>query len=1135
MAKTLWGVLLGALLLAAAANAAEPIRLPNRPALSPDGKTVAFDWNNDIWSVPTTGGVARMLTSSPTKETSPKFSPDGKKIAFVSDRTGSAQVFIMPANGGVPVQATFNTAGYSLLEWTPDGKGLLVGSIRDGAYGRNSGARMYIVPLSDDPAKRPSEKMVFDDYGANGALSPDGKGLLFNREGVEWWRKGYVGSAAGQVWLYRFDDKSFTNLVGDGFNDLWPLWKPDGKGFYYVSGANKTYNLVESNGKEGRPITKYTDDGVAFPCIARDTGTIVYRQLFDLYKIEPGKEEAPSKIEILRDDDRAPDRTLRKTLTTAEDVAFTADGLEVAFIAGGDVWVMDTELKEPKRITKTPEEERSVTFSPDGKAILFVSDAGGKSEIVKATRGDDKKPWMLNNEFKLENVTDVGDVRGGLEFSPDGSKLGYIRGLGKLYVADADGKNAKLAIDHWNVPSYDWSPDAKWIVYSLPDNDFNSDVWVKPLDDSRKPFNISRHPYMDGNPVWSPDGKVIAWVGAREKKDNFDIHYVFLQKEDDEKSSREKTLEKAVEKLQKGRSPLGPLMKKDPDPKEAGKTEEKKAFTPPAKKAVTPAIDFDGIYDRVHRVSIPNSTERGLFFSPDGKKLGFAGTSDGSSGTFTIEIPDNLRPTSLSSSTAQGAKWLKNGSVVGLVSGVPGTLPSASAAPAAPTAPAAGPGPGRGRAGLGLPGAGAAGPASSGSYRFTAYQDIDLPKKHQAAFDMAWRVMRDQWYDSRLGNRDWNAVRAKYLPVAETPDIDALQVVIQMMLGELNGSHLGFFAGGMPLPGAAPSPEAGGAGWRENTAHLGARFDPNFPGPGWKVKDTLPNTPADQKKTKLNPGDVVLAVDGKVIDNAIDPTVYLNGNTYRDITLKVRDDKGTEREVVIRPTTMPFVRSGNALYQKMIHDNMAAVDKLSDGKLGYLHIKAMDEGSFVKFEEALYNAGAGKEGLVIDVRENGGGSTADLLLTALTQPKHAIAVPRGGGPGYPQDRTVFATWTKPIVVLCNQNSFSNAEIFSHAVKINNRGHLVGVPTAGGVISTGATSIMDVGTLRLPFRGWFKSDDGEDQELNGAVPHFLVWPKPGDMVKGKDDQLEKAVKILAEDVQNEKAKPKPTLRKATERK
>src|SRR3954469_20061627 len=210
------------------------------------------------------------------------------------------------------------------------------------------------------------------------------------------------------------------------------------------------------------------------------------------------------------------------------------------------------------------------------------------------------------------------------------------------------------------------------------------------------------------------------------------------------------------------------------------------------------------------------------------------------------------------------------------------------------------------------------------------------------------------------------------------------------------------------------------------------------------------------------------------------------------------------------------------LYEKWVEDNRKKVEQASNGTLGYLHIQGMNFVSFYKFEEELYSAGVGKDGLIIDVRHNGGGSTTDHLLTVLTAPAHAITVPRGGGPGYPHDRRVYATWSKPIVVLCNQNSFSNAEIFSHAIKTLKRGQLVGTPTAGGVISTGATSIMDVGMLRLPTRGWFLPDTGEDMELNGAMPDQVVWPDPADFARGGDAQLVKAVEVLQADVKDDAA-------------
>ncbi len=236
--------------------------------------------------------------------------------------------------------------------------------------------------------------------------------------------------------------------------------------------------------------------------------------------------------------------------------------------------------------------------------------------------------------------------------------------------------------------------------------------------------------------------------------------------------------------------------------------------------------------------------------------------------------------------------------------------------------------------------------------------------------------------------------------------------------------------------------------------HLGLRFDPKFKGPGLKVRDVILDGPADKADSRIDAGEIVLSIDGQAVDPDMDLTKVLNGSVARDIALKVKNEKGEERDVVIRPITYGSVRS--TLYEMWIRHNRELVDKASEGKFGYLHIRSMDMASFYRFEQELYEVGFGKDALVIDVRENGGGSTTDHLLTALTQPDHAITVPRGGGPGYPHDRRVYATWNKPIIVLCNQNSFSNAEIFSHAIKTLKRGRLVGVPTSGSVISTGGS-------------------------------------------------------------------------------
>ena len=380
--------------------------------------------------------------------------------------------------------------------------------------------------------------------------------------------------------------------------------------------------------------------------------------------------------------------------------------------------------------------------------------------------------------------------------------------------------------------------------------------------------------------------------------------------------------------------------------------------------------------------------------------------------------------------------WLKQGNqIVSLALGVPTSTPgTGSAAPATRAAAGAsrrrpsipkkkgawGQSSWRRRA--------AAVASAGGSYTFSVRQDIDVPAKHAAVFDTAWRIMRDHWYDAKLGNNDWNAVRAKYRPMAAAaPDLDTVAVCVQMMLGELNGSHLGFTLGATAAAPARVTP-------RDVTGHLGVRLDPAFAGPGIKIRDVLVNGPADKRRGRLTAGETILKIDGvQAVDSNTDLTTLLNGPAGRDVTLAVVGLDGASRDVALRPIT--YAAAQLLLYDHWLRHNRKLVAEATHGKLGYLHISAMSMPTFRKFEEELVSEGVGKDGLIIDVRENPGGSTADHLLTALTQPVHAIAVPRGGGPGYPQDRKVYVTWHKPIVVLCNQNSVSNAEIFSHAIKI----------------------------------------------------------------------------------------------------
>lgn len=1079
-------------------SAKVPIRLASDLAVSPNGKQIAFFWRGDVWSAPIKGGAARQLTRHPAIDRQPAWSPDGKQIAFVSEREGGRQVWVMPADGGAPRKLTQHTEGFVLEEWMPDGKGLLTSITRDHFW--RHAERFSIIQPGE---KQRAEQVLFNDYGQYPSVSPDGKKLLYNREGERWWRKGYTGSRTAQIWMWDTENRAHSKLL-DGEDARWPLWKPDGKTFYYVGARNGVLNLREYTlkTKNDRQITKFKDDSVIFPTISRDGSVVAFRHLFDFYQLKPGQAEKPVKINLWAPGDVTIAKTHRRILNKATEVAFSKDGLEIAFIAGGDAWIMDTELREPIQLTNTPEEESEPVWSKDGNQLIFLSGKGGQEDIWQAERADTMKYWWQNKVFKLKRLTNDPSTEYGLSLSPDGGTFGYYKDRGDFWVMDKKTHKSKRVFKSWNSSQYDWSPDGKWIVYAISDNDFNRDIWLRPIDGSREPFNLSRHPDNEYEPRWSPDGKVIAFVGRRHDRE-VDVFYVYLRAKDNEENSRTRKLAKALEKMKKARPPK-PVAPPKADPENEKKEEKADPKTPETKKENNPEakksglqIDFDGIHERIRSVSIPDSSESSLLWSPDSKKLAFTSKIDGKKGTYTITIPVSPKPTLLTSTTGSGARWV-GANIRWLANGLPSTM-SATGKPT--------------------------------TYSFNAKQEIDLGASYRAAFDICWRSMRDYWYDPAMGNRNWDAVRKKYGPMAAaSTDGYTLSLVVNLMLGELNGSHLGFSYRGPETVPVAPK-----QGWVDTTVHLGVRFMPGFKGPGLKVGDVLPEGPADRKASRINPNEIITHINGKAIGPDLDLTAILTGQLNRDLVLKVQSGKRRKkqvREVTLRPISFSLARS--RLYEKWIQDNRATVSKLSDNKLGYMHIRGMNMSSFFRFEEELYSVGAGKDGIVIDVRENGGGSTTDHLLTILTQPRHAITVPRGGGRGYPQDRKVYASWHKPVIVLCNQNSYSNAEIFSHAIKNLKRGKLVGVPTAGGVISTGGRSIMDLGFLRMPFRGWYLLGSGEDMELHGAVPHHILWPKPGELPAGRDTQLRKAIMVLKKEVRRYNNRPQPDLLKASGR-
>lgn len=1052
-------------------SAAEKIQLPDLPDVSADGSMIVFGWEDDVWKASSDGGEATRLTHHAAPDMNPRFSNDGKWVFFNSSRTGSVQVFRIPVVGGAPEQVTFHTEGSFLEQVHPQKDAIIVSGSRDHAGRRPTRLIEKMIEITRD------ERVLVDVAVRSGRLSPDGKHLLLTREGSKTYRKNYHGSQAGRIWHYKLETETFSEPVKDERGCRYPVWARDGKGFYYVSGRSGSFNLWfhDLAATKDTQLTHFVNDTVFYPALSQDGSTIVFRHLFDLYKIATKSGSKPKKIKLFHRATLPHPKSEALTLKSTRDATVTAAGLEWAFVAEGEIWAMDTVLKEPHRLTDSPAHESDVFFSEKGDSLYYLKDNGITANYWRMSKENPKEFWWTATELKHEPITKGKELKSNFRLSPKGNFISYVSYPGKLIIAKPDGSEPLELLSHWTGPDYVWSPDEKHLAFAASDSNFNRDIFIIATDGKSKAVNVSRHPDNESSPRWSPDGKILAFSGRRHSTST-DIFFVHLTKDSHFRSDRDSRLDSARKAMKKD-----PAYKEEPQKKNEGsakaeKTEneegDKKKRQEKGGKKEAPTIDFKDIHRRIQRIALNGLAPGGLTWMTDSKNLLFQSGST----IYRVQAKAGAKPEKFFSGSASMIRYRENDKFHLLSGGVPAYLH-------------------RGRL---------------TKYSFSIPFSRNRENYQRMGFRMAWRAIGNGFYDEALNHRDWDHIRKKYeLVAARAATKTTYGRVTNMMLGELNGSHLGFY------PTNFPGEWRFNESWRKETAHLGVRLDDNR-----TVTFVHPNGPADRPGSEIQVGETIIKIDGHTLRADTPITQMLTGRMDRDIVLTISSKKGKKREVTLRPISHGQART--LAQSSRLDDRLAKVEEASKGKLGYLHVARMAWDEFEKFEQHIYERGAGKDGLIIDVRDNGGGFTADHLLTVLTQPLHAYTIPRNGEIGYPQDRHVYASWNKPIVVLCNQNSYSNAEIFSHAIKTLDRGKVIGMPTAGCVISTGSTNILGLGRMRMPFRGWYLTD-GEDMELHGAVPHFLVDLKPDDLPKGHDHQLIKAIEILQKEVKERSRK------------
>lgn len=1061
-------------------------RLITEAAISPDGKAIAVIARGEVFVRSTeTDRPTRRVTYTAGRERDLVWSPDGRSLYFVSDESGTLGIYearvalaledIVPLKANA-VSETQGTAGQESPVVEPiaePGHDLIVGTWSCTASGAPpippAGLAFVLTITRSDAgyAANVSAPPMFDGAAQDVQFDPAAKVLTFS-----------VSVSADEVAVFRLEVANGT--IGGTATIGAASAAINGRKADVVS-----LDIVEidaGSSEEFAMVTEYTwpSTGYAFSAATDPvTGTwdckatgpaplpeegvdFVLRLKLNGQSVT-GELIAPNWYQgaLTGASWDAESRRLSGMLTTPAGpgslaVEVTEAGLE------GTVTVADMvfQVRGARRPEPTPQALARATDSRPAERQT-PRQAESKPKI------DYGKRWAESLRYEVRPLIDTPAQEYGPTPSPDGRHMLYIRDHGDLILVSMKDGSERVVMPGWNAPSVQWAGDSRHIVYEVSDLDFNSDIWLLDvLDADAAPVNLTRHPDLDRAPRLSADGRVLAFVSDRAGNNfEFSVYAVFLDKSLEGLTNYELAdhFKKAADEARKTR-PIEPV-------------DFEAEYTPP--KPLT--FDVEDAHLRVRRLTNMPGSQSNLAMTPGGDRILFTGTVDGSFGFYSIDYKGEDRK-SITSGGVSDVRVNAKGDMVSFV--------------ASGQARSAGPAGGR-----------------SENYPIRASIVIDIASQQRQKFLEMARILEIQFYHPTLKGLNWRGLTARYVSLAEkTRDSNGFNRVGRIMMGELNGSHLGISGGGSPF--SAPS---------EGYGYLGVAVSP-VPG-GYRVESVLPGSPAYFRHSRLQPGDVLLGVNAVRFapDEASLPTVDLvaamAATNGEQVLLELRRElEPTRNYLLITPTGYGTIV--NLAYEHEVQQRRELVEKLSDGRIGYLHIRGMSQPSVRDFERDLYAAAHGKDGLLIDVRDNGGGSTADILLASLTAPVHAYTVPRGANQAdaapasYPRDRRLIHPYQRPISVLINQNSFSNAEIFAHAIKTIGRGKLVGTATFGGVISTGSASLIDGSTVRTPFRGWYLPD-GTDMENNGARPDLDVPQLPQDEVAGRDLQIEAAVKELLE--------------------
>lgn len=1054
-------------------------------AISPDGTTIAFTYKGDIYTVPAGGGRATQLTTNPAYDTAPVWSPDSKQIAFSSDRQGSLDVYLVSKEGGEPRRLTTHSGSETPLAFTDAGHILFSADIMPSAEAivfPSNGQFRQVYQVSVEGGRpvmfssMPMERISINREGA--LLYQDKKGY------EDYWRKHHVSPIARDIWMYTPDkEPRYRQQTTFGGEDREPVWAPDGKSFYYLSEENGSFNVYKRTpgASSATQVTHHTKNPVRFLSIAAD-GKLCYGFDGEIYTLLPGGQ--PQKVAVRIVSDRNDKDLIRQIKSSgATEMAVSPGGKEVAFILRGDVYVTSVEYQTTKQITNTPFQERDVDFAPDGRSLVYASERDGLWQLyTSAIVRKDEKQFTYATELKEERLTQSDVPSFQPQYSPDGKEVAFLENRTAIRVINLKTKAVRTVMDAKYQYSYSdgdqwyqWSPDSKWILadYIGVGGWNNKDVVLLNADGKGEMVNLTESGYTDGNAKWVLGGKAMIWSSDRAGYRSHgswgaedDTYIMFFDAEAYDRFLMSKEETALLEEAEKAEKEEKEKAEKKKDEKIDKKKKNKEDADKDKEKKVEPLkFDLANRFNRIVRLTVNSSHMADAVLTKKGDVLYYLSTFEGGYDLWEHNLKENTTKVLLKKVGAGALQPDKDGKNIFLCAH-------------------------DGMKKIEIEG------SKITPIQFEAFFDYRPYAEREYIFNHVWHQVDDKFYVPDLHGADWTGYKETYrrfLPHINN-NYDFTEMLSEM-LGELNGSHTGarYYASGASLP----------------TAALGVFYDESYTGDGLKIKEIIAQSPLTKKKTDVVPGCIIEKVDGVAIAAGADYFPLFEGKAGRKVVLTVYNPATKKRfEETLKPIT--YVAQNELLYKRWVENCRKKVEELSGGRIGYVHIKAMDSESFRKiYSELLSERNRKKEAVVVDVRHNGGGWLHDDVVTLLSGKEYERFVPRGQYIG----SDPFNKWLKPSCMLVCEDNYSNAHGTPFVYKTLSVGKLIGTPVAGTMTAVWWERQIDPSIVfGIPQVGCMDMQ-GNYLENHTLQPDILIYNTPEETLKGEDAQLKAAVEHL----------------------